>query len=234
MKTRFLNVSNPERMASVAVGSLLAYAGIKRRRPLWLGLAGLGAVLLKRGMTGECDVYRSIGVNTRKPQNIETQSFNMHLAINIPAEQVLEQAELGLPELLGFSADRCMNRLTDADGFMLEDGRGSALIRVVERDQGHSCHLSCHVHRNPKPESKETFVVKQVWEHRVAEALRNFKALLETGEIATTEGQSHGKRSLKASFFIDRFEGKAVAPEPERVSEETRASEMTQANSMTH
>jgi hypothetical protein len=31
--------------------------------------------------------------------------------------------------------------------------------------------------------------------------LRRFKQLIETGEIPTTRGQSHGMRSLKATLF---------------------------------
>lgn len=63
-------------------------------------------------------------------------------------------------------------------------------------------------------------------EHAVREDLRHFKQLIETGEIPTTEGQSHGPRSLKikakhAIYEDDRpkpVESMRPQPEPQEVA----------------
>ena len=59
------NLSEVERWASVAAGAGLAIYGMSRlkRNNGWL-LAGLGGLLLRRGITAHCDVYEAVGVNT--------------------------------------------------------------------------------------------------------------------------------------------------------------------------
>jgi len=58
------NISEAERWASMAGGVGLAAYGIsKGRLPGW-ALAGLGALLFRRGMTGHCDTYQMLGLNT--------------------------------------------------------------------------------------------------------------------------------------------------------------------------
>lgn len=58
------NVGKNERAASIIAGSLLAYAGLRTGRWSGLGLVIAGAALVKRGVTGQCEVYRSLGVRT--------------------------------------------------------------------------------------------------------------------------------------------------------------------------
>ena len=50
---------------SVVGGGALAIAGIRRRGMGGAALAVLGSVLVHRGVTGRCPVYRSLGVHTR-------------------------------------------------------------------------------------------------------------------------------------------------------------------------
>lgn len=59
-----INVGKAERIASAVIGGALVGYGIKQRSPLSLALALLGGGLLYRGASGECQVYRSLGVNT--------------------------------------------------------------------------------------------------------------------------------------------------------------------------
>src|SRR4051812_20169319 len=58
------NVSDTERLASVIGGGLLALLGLTRGSAAGLGLAALGAGLCKRGVTGHCEVYGALGLNT--------------------------------------------------------------------------------------------------------------------------------------------------------------------------
>ncbi|MBA3639366.1 MAG: DUF2892 domain-containing protein [Acidobacteria bacterium] len=58
------NISEAERWASMAGGVGLAAYGISKGRVPGWALAGLGALLFRRGMTGHCDTYQMLGVNT--------------------------------------------------------------------------------------------------------------------------------------------------------------------------
>ena len=58
------NISVAERWLSMAGGAGLAAYGLRKGRlPGWT-LAGLGVWLVRRGMTGHCDTYQMLGVNT--------------------------------------------------------------------------------------------------------------------------------------------------------------------------
>src|SRR4051794_16719707 len=59
-----INVGNPERMISVALGTGLALYALGRT-PLTTLIGAIGASLVYRGVTGRCMTYRSLGVNTR-------------------------------------------------------------------------------------------------------------------------------------------------------------------------
>jgi len=61
------NLSDFERWASIAAGAGLAIYGASRlKRNGWM-YAGVGALLLRRGITAHCDLYEAIGVNTAAP-----------------------------------------------------------------------------------------------------------------------------------------------------------------------
>ena len=58
------NISETERWVSMAAGAGLVAYGLTRRRGTGLLVAGLGAWLARRGMTGHCDTYQMLGLNT--------------------------------------------------------------------------------------------------------------------------------------------------------------------------
>lgn len=58
------NVTSPERTASVAAGAGLVLYGASRRSFPGLLLALLGGVLIKRGVTGHCEAYQALGINS--------------------------------------------------------------------------------------------------------------------------------------------------------------------------
>lgn len=82
-----LNVGYQERLVSVVGGPLLALAGLARGGPGGAGLTLVGGVLLYRGLTGNCPVYRSIGISTAEsaggPLHVEQS-----LAVNRAPEDV--------------------------------------------------------------------------------------------------------------------------------------------------
>ena len=58
------NISETERWVSMAAGAGMALYGLTRGRLGGLALAGFGALLVRRGMTGHCDTYQMFGLNT--------------------------------------------------------------------------------------------------------------------------------------------------------------------------
>jgi uncharacterized membrane protein len=58
------NVANPERVGSVALGAALIAYGVRRRDRAGVIAALVGGALVHRGATGNCMVYRAMGVST--------------------------------------------------------------------------------------------------------------------------------------------------------------------------
>jgi uncharacterized membrane protein len=58
------NLSDFERWASIAAGAGLAAYGLSRLKSNGWLYAGVGALLLRRGVTAHCDLYDAIGINT--------------------------------------------------------------------------------------------------------------------------------------------------------------------------
>jgi uncharacterized membrane protein len=60
------NVSQPERLASIVGGGSLIAFGIQRKSLAGFGLATLGGALIYRGVTGHCNMYQTLGVNSAR------------------------------------------------------------------------------------------------------------------------------------------------------------------------
>ena len=58
------NLSDFERWASIAAGAGLAAYGVSRLKTNGWLFAGLGGLLLRRGVTAHCDLYEAAGINT--------------------------------------------------------------------------------------------------------------------------------------------------------------------------
>lgn len=58
------NISNAERWGSAAAGLGLVAYGLSRRRGSGWVLAGFGALLFQRGVSGHCHTYELLGLNT--------------------------------------------------------------------------------------------------------------------------------------------------------------------------
>jgi uncharacterized membrane protein len=59
-----INVGDGERLASVIGGAALALFGLGRRSLGGIALATLGGLLAYRGISGHCDLYEELGVDT--------------------------------------------------------------------------------------------------------------------------------------------------------------------------
>jgi uncharacterized membrane protein len=61
-----VNVGDAERLLSLFGGSALALYGLARRDLPGLGLAAVGGGILYRGLSGHCNLYDALGINTAK------------------------------------------------------------------------------------------------------------------------------------------------------------------------
>src|SRR5947209_8235840 len=61
---RQVNVGQSERAVSVAAGSILALLGVSRRSIPGLLIAGVGAAMVQRGVSGHCSLYSKLGLDT--------------------------------------------------------------------------------------------------------------------------------------------------------------------------
>ena len=58
------NLSDVERWASIAAGAGLAAYGLSRLKSNGWLYAGVGGLLLRRGVSAHCDLYEAVGINT--------------------------------------------------------------------------------------------------------------------------------------------------------------------------
>lgn len=64
-----VNVGRTERLISLASGGLMALYGLSRGTTSGLFLAGAGAALAYRGLTGHCSGYQALGLSTAERRN---------------------------------------------------------------------------------------------------------------------------------------------------------------------
>ena len=74
-----VNVSRIERVASAVGGGALVGYAITNRTKTGIALGLLGAGLLYRGATGQCEAYRSLGINTAKDGATEDVAREVHI-----------------------------------------------------------------------------------------------------------------------------------------------------------
>jgi Protein of unknown function (DUF2892) len=64
------NVAEWERWASVLGGALLVASALRRPTLVNAALAGMGGVLIERGLTGHCSLYETFGMATRGDRRV--------------------------------------------------------------------------------------------------------------------------------------------------------------------
>ena len=74
-----VNVGRIERVASAVGGGALVGYAITNRTKTGIALGLLGAGLLYRGATGQCEAYRSLGINTAKDSPSEDVAREVHI-----------------------------------------------------------------------------------------------------------------------------------------------------------
>ena len=82
-----INVNSLERVASVAVGALLALDGLKNRNKLSIVKAAAGGYLLFRGASGHCNLYSLAGKH-HMPDPVKNINIRTTLFVNRPSKEV--------------------------------------------------------------------------------------------------------------------------------------------------
>lgn len=89
------NVSQGERYGSAIAGGALLLSGLKMRSLAGAAIATIGGLLLHRGITGRCQAYRALGINTAEGEGARPEEFferGIHVTasvtINAPASEL--------------------------------------------------------------------------------------------------------------------------------------------------
>lgn len=85
------NVGGTERMLSAVGGAAMVIHGLSRRTPLGLIESALGAMLLARGTTGRCALYRALGIGTAEPDADNHMHVQQSVTVNAPAEALYRE-----------------------------------------------------------------------------------------------------------------------------------------------
>ena len=98
-KGRVINLNRTERWLSTGLGALLFYRASSKRKDLrHLGLMGLGAALMARGVSGKCPVYRSF--------NLSSDALAAKATVAAPFEVTASMTMPGTPaSVFAFFAD---------------------------------------------------------------------------------------------------------------------------------
>lgn len=235
-----VNVGHRERAASVAAGSILALLGASRRSVPGLLIAGVGAAMVQRGLTGHCSVYSKLGVDTaqeegdREGRHDEREDLarnGVHVEqaflVNKPAEELYQfWRNFGnLPSIMRHlrsvtvdgsrshwvaEAPKIAGGSVEWDAEITRDEPGQAIgwrslpgsqvqsqgeVRFSKAmgDRGTEVHV--YMDYRP-PAGKLGHYIATVFgespRRQMREDIRNFKRLMECGEIVTTVGQPVG------------------------------------------
>lgn len=228
-----INVGQQERLISGGAGALLALYGLKRLRLSNLLWVGVGAMLVKRAVTGRCEMYSALGLNTAEGEGAAPEEyFNRGIHVE-ESFTIMKSPE----ELYGFwhqfeNLPRFMKHLESVKtldekrshwvakgpgGMNVEwdaevindepnrtiawrslggaevDNAGSVTFRSAAADRGTEVTVTMDY---IPPMGKVGSVIAKLFgrdaDQMVREDLRNFKRLMETGEIPTTQGQPRG------------------------------------------
>ena len=85
------NISETERWLSMAGGAGLAAYGLTRGRTRGWILAGLGALLVRRGVQGHCETYQMLGLNTAGTGEDTRQALGGHAGVIVEESVIINR-----------------------------------------------------------------------------------------------------------------------------------------------
>lgn len=86
------NISEAERWTSIAAGAGLAVYGVSRRSAGGWLVAGLGAWLLQRGVSGHCYTYHALGINTADTGSDTRQALSGDRGVNVAQSIIINRS----------------------------------------------------------------------------------------------------------------------------------------------
>jgi uncharacterized membrane protein len=86
------NISDLERWTSVAAGAGLAVYGVSRRSAGGWLMAGLGALLVQRGVSGHCHTYDALGIKTAGTGQVTRQALSGDRGVNVAQSVVINRS----------------------------------------------------------------------------------------------------------------------------------------------
>jgi hypothetical protein len=219
------NVAGLERIASLLLGGLSLSQTLKSERsiPVKAVAAAAGLALLWRGSTGHCPIYNGLDFSTldenKQNSSILPAMLDRSALINKGPDEVRRYLEVNDTPFGHFETGTIEDEFTlrlDRRLWTLKlsphaDGKRT-LIKASWTELGHASDESHDV--------KHGLLAKINIETKVPERmleLRKLKSLIETGEIASIEGQPHGERSSFGTFmenFGDRILQKVQSKTP--------------------
>jgi uncharacterized membrane protein len=202
------NISDAERWLSLAAGLGLAAYGLvgKRGTGAGLGIAALGGVLVKRGVTAHCDAYQLMGINTAGTRDDTRRTLGgragVHVdesvTINQPVE-ILYRFWRNLENLPRFMRHlESVERVTDTLSRWRAKGPAGSTIEwnaEIINEVPNQVIVRVRLQYSPPGGKLGAAVAKLLGRDpgtEIREDLRQFKQILETGEIPTTAGQPRG------------------------------------------
>ncbi|MBI2689345.1 MAG: SRPBCC family protein [Acidobacteria bacterium] len=227
----YQNVHPIERWASIAGGIALAASGLRRPPAACAVRIMAGAGLIRRGLTGKCEIYTLLGMRSLpsgKPVPYELGvRARAAVTINQPREKVfafLRQFE-NLPRVMRhlksveengegrshWVAEGPMGKSVCWDAEILNEERdrliawkslpGSQVdqagsLRFHDAPGGRGTEVRAELQYNPPAGVVGAYVARffdREPEQEIVADFQRLKQYLETGEIASTEDQSHGR-----------------------------------------
>jgi uncharacterized membrane protein len=225
------NVGSLERTVSVLAGSAITLHGLRSGGVGGMLLALAGGAVIKRGVTGHCEVYGSLGVSTADPDAASQGSPSVDVssaatvrkdaqelyrfwrdASNLPRFMTLLEGvevvsdrrarwKIGAPlgRTLEFEAEITADVEGEriawraVEGAMIEHD-GEVSFQAAPGDRGTEVRLRLQFR---PPLGAVGAAVGSLFdgaaEMKLRGDLKRFKQLVETGEIATTDGQPSGR-----------------------------------------
>ncbi len=225
------NVSEAERTASIIGGGLLTLYGLTRLSVPGILLAGVGADVLYRGITGHCWTYQALGINTAEVnQNPEAPvqakrsiKVKKSITINKPREELysfwrdfenlprimqhLESVKTEGATRSHWTAKAPAGQKVEWDAEIINEKENELIawkslegaqvpnagsVQFSELGDGRGTEVKVELDYEPPAGALGALIAKLLGEEpeqQVQEDLRNFKQIMEAGEIPTTDGQ---------------------------------------------
>lgn len=226
------NVSPVERALTLAAGLAVAFEGLRRRRKLgtWMTAASLlgGGVVVARAIGGYCPIEahfqnkREADERRLGPHEGRVRQFLPRIlrSISIRASREEIVSRLGdLPnvdgvrfEILGqpnveeilWQAQK-LPPIGNAPG--LTSPRFGGVIRLIDGPPNKGVELQASIDDVPEGLTSDDV------ESTIRRVLRSLKQFIEAGEIATTSGQSHGRRKFSITGSLSHLVHKLMNKE---------------------